>query len=136
MDLSTINWLAVAVCALASFVVGSLWYSPILFGRRWQKELGFTDEYLKEGNMGLIFGSSFVMMFIMIIGLAMLMTKAEDPSLIQGFVHGIIVGAFFIGTSMGVNYLYQRRSIALWFIDAGYQVFYLGISGAILAVWR
>jgi len=31
----SINYLAVAVAAAAAFVEGALWYSPLLFGRRW-----------------------------------------------------------------------------------------------------
>jgi hypothetical protein len=37
---------------------------------------------------------------------------------------------------MGVNYLYQRRSIVLWLIDGIYVVAGLGIAGMILGSWR
>lgn len=50
MDFSNINYLAAGVAALASFALGALWYSPVLFGKTWQKDLGFTGEYLKEGT--------------------------------------------------------------------------------------
>lgn len=30
-----INYLAVSAAAIAWFVVGSLWYSPLLFGKQW-----------------------------------------------------------------------------------------------------
>lgn len=32
-----INWLAVVLAALSTMVVGSLWYSPKVFGNLWQK---------------------------------------------------------------------------------------------------
>jgi hypothetical protein len=31
-----INWLAVLAAAAASFLLGGLWYSPILFAKPWQ----------------------------------------------------------------------------------------------------
>ena len=46
--ISGINFWAVLVAALSSFVIGSLWYGP-LFGKTWMKLNGLTDENLKEG---------------------------------------------------------------------------------------
>ena len=51
-----INYFAVAAGALATFVVGGLWYSPVLFGKAWQRETGLSDEQLARGNMLRIFG--------------------------------------------------------------------------------
>ena len=45
------NIWAVLVAALASFVLGGLWYSPMLFGKAWQRETGLSDEKLAGGNM-------------------------------------------------------------------------------------
>lgn len=56
MDFSNINFLAVLVSALASFAIGSLWYSPLLFGKAWQKAVGLTDEKIKSSNMIKTFG--------------------------------------------------------------------------------
>lgn len=138
MDLSNINYLAVIVAALASFGLGFVWYST-LFGKAWQKELGFTEEYLKEGNMGKIFGSSFILMVIMAFGMAIMVQAHEGDQAInwlQGMYHGLYVGLFFVGTTMGINLLYQRRSLKLWAIDAFYQVLCLSVMGAILGAWH
>ena len=51
-----VNWIAIVVAAVASFLLGGLWYSPVLFGKAWQRETGLTDEQLKKGNMAKIFG--------------------------------------------------------------------------------
>ena len=37
MDLSTLNYVAIVVAALTAFVLGGLWYSPILFARGWMR---------------------------------------------------------------------------------------------------
>jgi hypothetical protein len=50
--------------------------------------------------------------------------------------YGLGFGFFFNAMSIGINMIYQRKSFTLWAIDAGYQVVYLGISGAILGAWR
>ncbi|MDN5214574.1 DUF1761 domain-containing protein [Fulvivirgaceae bacterium BMA12] len=137
MEFASINFLAVLVSAIVSFALGALWYSPALFGKTWQLELGFSDEDLKGANMGKIFGSSFVLMLIMGLGMAMLIQGHFDQEItwLSGLKHGIYIGLVFVGASMGINMLYQRKSLKLWFIDAGYQIVFLGIMGAILGAW-
>ena len=39
-----INFIAVAAATLSSMVLGFLWYTPILFGKQWQKAVGLRDE--------------------------------------------------------------------------------------------
>ncbi len=35
-----INYVAVAAAAVGAFVLGALWYSPLLFGKEWMKLRG------------------------------------------------------------------------------------------------
>jgi hypothetical protein len=42
-----INWLAVLVAAIATFVLGGLWYGP-LFGRIWRAAEGQTEPPAKQ----------------------------------------------------------------------------------------
>lgn len=137
MDFSNINYLAVFVSALASFVIGSLWYSPILFGKGWQKALGNSEEDIKGANMVLIFGASFVLMFIMAFGLALFEQghNNTESTWLSGLSHGLFVAIFFVSTSYGVNMLYQRKPFKLWAIDAGYQIVLLGLMGLIIGAW-
>ena len=57
-----INFLAVLVAALSSFVVGFVWYNPKIFGTIWMNETGMTEEKAKQGNMAKIFGLTFVLL--------------------------------------------------------------------------
>lgn len=137
MSFEHINFLAVGVAAVAAFALGAVWYSPVLFGKLWQKLLGLTDEHIQGANMGLIFGSSFVMMLLMSYGMAHLIgTAAGEVSVMTGVHYGLMIGVLFVGTSMAINMLYQRKPVKLWFIDAGYQIIFLMIMGAIIAAWR
>lgn len=138
MELANINFLALIVAAIASFALGAVWYSPVLFGKAWQKTLGFTEEYLGKSNMALVFGSSFVLIFLMDFGLAIILQghASRDVSAFSGFLYGLLIGIFFVATSYGINMIYQRRSFLLWAIDSGYQALYLAMTGAILGAWR
>jgi uncharacterized membrane protein len=138
MELSNINFLALFVASLVSFAIGAIWYSPVLFSKIWQKSIGLSEEILAKANMALIFGSSFLLMAVMNFGLAIILHghASREVTAFSGALYGLLIGIFFISTSIGINMLYQRKPFVLWAIDAGYQVLYLTVSGAILGAWR
>ena len=138
MEISNINFLALVVAAIASFALGAVWYSPVLFAKSWQNALGFTEENFKRGNMAMIFGSSFLLILLMNFGLAVILQghAGRDVTALSGAIYGFLIGLFFVATSIGINMLYQRKSFTLWAIDAGYQVLFLALGGAILGAWR
>lgn len=56
--------------AVIPMIIGAIWYGP-LFGKAWMSANGFTEDYLqKNGNMGLIFGLSFVLSIVLAFGLS------------------------------------------------------------------
>ena len=138
MEAYAINYLAVAVAAIGSFAFGALWYSPLLFSKRWQNEAGLSDEDVRNSNMAKIFGTTLVLTILMVIGLALLMKSntSTEWNAVTGLRLGLHAGLLFSTTSIGINYLYQRKSPVLWAIDAGYQVLFMAGSGALLGVWH
>jgi len=137
MDLSTafnqINWLSVIASALAAFALGSLWYSPVLFGKTWQKLIKLSDEDMKGANMPLIFGTTFI---LNVIGAFVLdMFIGRESTLMTGLMAGLLVSVAWIATSLGINYLFTRKPFKLFIIDACYYVTFFAIMGAILGAW-
>src|SRR5689334_1078372 len=65
-----LNWFAVIAAAVATFLIGGLWYSPFLFGRVWMSANNFSEADLKKSNMAKIFGLSFVFALVMSANLA------------------------------------------------------------------
>jgi len=57
-----------------------------------------------------------------------------------GWLAGLHTGAFaalfFVATALGVIYLFERRPLGLWFINAAYQVVNFAAMGAIVGAWR
>jgi len=128
-----INWLSVLVAAVVAFGIGGLWYSPILFSKRWQKELKLSDEKINSSNMVLIFGLTFLLNLIAALVLDIFIGK--DSSLLTGLLKGLLVSVAWIGTALGINYLFSRKSFVLFLIDAGYFVVFFTLMGAILGAW-
>ena len=125
-----VNWLAVGVATVASFAVGALWYSPLLFAKIWQREAGLTDEQLKSANMAMTFGGAFVLMFLAALVFAMFL--GPEPGLHFGALAGLAAGLFWVTTSLGVSYLFERRSLKLWLINGGYNTVTFMVIGMIL----
>jgi hypothetical protein len=136
MDFSAVNWLAVIVAAVSSFVLGGIWYGP-LFGKRWQSQLGLSDEKIAGGNVAMIFGISFILTFIVALALGLLINAVlPSPDLASGLRTGFEVSLLFVATTIGINYLFARHSLALYGIDVGYMVLMFAVMGAILGAWR
>jgi len=49
------------VVGLIPLVVGALYYSEALLGKKWMQLNGFTPEFLKEGNPIVLFGSTYLL---------------------------------------------------------------------------
>ncbi|MBU2491820.1 MAG: DUF1761 domain-containing protein [Bacteroidetes bacterium] len=134
MDLSTINIFAVVVSALISFVIGGVWYSPIMFANSWMKENGFKEEDMKNANMGKIFGTSFLLALVISFNLAAFIGPKGDFAF--GLFAGFAAGFGWVAMSIGTVYLFERKSLKLFFINAGYQIVTYTIMGGILGVWK
>lgn len=132
--IASINYWAVLAAAVASFVIGGLWYSPVLFYRRWLYAAARTEEQLSHGNMAVIFGGSLLLQLLAAFVLAMFLGAEVDVAF--GASAGFMVGAAWVATAFGVVYLFERRPLALFLINGGYNVVAYTVMGAILGAWH
>jgi hypothetical protein len=128
------NILAVLAAAVATFILGGLWYSPALFGKAWQRESGVTDEQMRTANKGLIFGLAFLLSLVAALVFALFL--GPRPPVALGLGAGFSAGLCWVAASFGINYLFEHRSFRLWLINAGYHTLQFTIIGLILAFWH
>ncbi len=130
--MGNVNWLAVVLGAVAFFAVGAVWYS-LLFGKIWQREVGLSDAALKSANMPMIFGLCFVLELVIAWMLGHLIARTNpQPYVIMMFAFGF--GAFLMAPAIGINYLYQRKSLTLFAIDAGHFVVGMVAMGGVFVL--
>ncbi|HZX27389.1 MAG TPA: DUF1761 domain-containing protein [Telluria sp.] len=127
-----INYVAVFAAAIASFALGGLWYSPVLFAKAWQREAGVTDEQLQNANMGKIFGLTFLLCLLASFVFALFL--GPHPTLVLGVGAGFAAGLCWVAASFGINYLFERRSLKLFLINGGYHTLQFTLVGLVLAV--
>jgi len=130
----SINYLAVVAAAASTFVIGGLWYSPLLFQQAWMKANRFTEADVRTGNQAVIFGLAFVFAVIMAFNLAMFL-NAPDTTATWGATAGLL-SAVWVVLGMGTVALFERRPFAYTAINGGYWVVAFVVMGAILGAWR
>lgn len=126
--------LPVLAGTLAFFLVGALWYG-LIFAKAWQRAAGLTNSQLQAGNMGLIFGLAFA--FEMLIGLVLwhLIARTDPPPhvvmmMALGFAGGVMIPA------IGINYLFLRKPLTLFLIDAGHFLVGMAAMGGVFVWFR
>jgi hypothetical protein len=135
MDFSTINYFAVLAAALSSFVLGGLWYSPMLFGKIWMRVNNFTDADLQTFSKARMFGWSFVFSLVMALNLAMFLA-APGTNVTWGMAAGALAGFGWVAMSIGIIGVFENRSWAHIAINGGYMTLAFVIMGAIIGAWR
>lgn len=129
-----LNWLAITVAAVSAFILGSLWYSPLMFLNRWMKETGITKDSTKNTNMGKLFGMAFLLSLIASFFLAMFIGANAGAAF--GALAGFMAGLGWVFTFMGIIYLFESRSFAHFLINGMYSIVSLTIMGFIIGVWQ
>lgn len=135
MDISTLNWFAVIVAALSNFLIGGLWYSPLLFGKIWMKENNFSEDDLKKGNMVKIFGFTFLFSILMAFNLGMFLNDANTTTS-WGVIAGFLAGFGWVAMSIFTIGQFERKSTKYMLIHGGYVTISFIVMGLIIGLWR
>ncbi len=122
-----IPYLALIVGAVASFLLGMLWYSPFLFGPTWAQAHGFSEEKMKmmhsETFMAHIIGfiTVFVTGFIIWQLLGMMNIQTIQSALWVGF----LLWLGFPAAQGLMSTQYSGKPFNVFLIDTGYQLAYI-----------
>ena len=130
----SINLWALLGAASFKFFLGGLWYSPLLFAKKWAKLTGVTPQnakYPPAVAMGMEFAVTLVMAFV----LAHMAHYAGAHTWQTGLQTGLWVWLGFVATTTLGPLFFEGTSFSLWLINNGYHALGLMGMGTILAVW-
>lgn len=135
MPAVTLNYLAIIVSMIISLVLGSLWYSPLLFGKAWIKLMGLRKEDVKKEEAT----KGYVLSAIGALVLAYVMSHFIDyvsaTTISAGAATGFWAWLGFVATTSISSAAFEGKPLKLWAINSGYHLGQFLIVGAILAVW-
>jgi|SRR5580704_7452077 hypothetical protein len=141
MELLGIRLLPVFVAALATMVVGFIWYSPMLFAKPWTILMGYDpNDKAKMDEMRKGAGKIYGLAFLASLASAFVLAKIIDVTSVNTALYGMKV-AFavwlgFVTTVQLTGALFGRQPTKLYLINTGYQLVCYLVMGAILAVWQ
>ena len=140
-----INYLTVLVAAIASMVLGFLWYE-LLFGKQWMALMGFTPERIEQAkaNNGKGMGKSYFLAFVGALVMAFVLSHtlvfAQSYMNVEGISSGLSSGfwmwlGFVAPITLG-SVLWDGKPWKLWMLTNSYYLLTLLVMGTILALWK
>ena len=140
MTLMDVNLLSVLVAAIATMILGFLWYSPLLFARPWMVLMGYDpNDKAKLDEMRKSAGKTYAISFLASLASAFVLAKIIDVasvnSVLYGMKYGFAIWLGFVTTVQLTGALFGRQPFKLYLINTGYQLVCYLAMGAILAVW-
>jgi hypothetical protein len=140
-----VNYLAVLVAAIVIFMLGGLWYSPLLFAKRWIALQGRTEEQMRAdaaaANMPVLYISAFICSLIIAYMMAHFFGHMADAgAMAPSAGHGALLGfGAWLGFAAPTSYataIFSGTPRQKWLIDSGYNLVSFVLAGAILGAWR
>ncbi|MCC6921031.1 MAG: DUF1761 domain-containing protein [Alphaproteobacteria bacterium] len=129
--MGSIDWIAVLVATVSAFVLGGLWYSPLLFAKAWMAGAKLTEAEV-SGNMGAVFGQAIVA--ALVTAMAFGWFVGNGMSVRDGVTVGAITGLGLVTASLALNYAFERRPLSLLLINGGYYIVQFVLYGLIFAL--
>ncbi len=129
-----INPIAIALCAVAAFIVGFVWYS-FLFKAQWIAGHAFTQEQLDHmGSTAPIIpmALSFIGYLITATALSLILAYCRVTDLKSALLITAIIWVGFPGMMMLTSMLYAGGSLSVFLVDGGYQLVYSLLMATII----
>ena len=138
--LSSLNYLAVVVAAVAAFLIGFVWYLPPVMGMRWaglvSRYTGITQEELMRGDQERAIVIWAVGMLVNALVLAIIIRTLGLTSLADAVVLGVLVWLGFGASFSSWPVAFARQPWALWAVNNGAFLLMQVVMAVILTLWR
>ena len=144
MDFSSINWLAVLFCVLASMVIGGVWFGPKTFFPAWWKAVGKTGEPTMGGSsdtpgaslgMAVVWGGVIFAALVQAVFMSMMVhamgSMSGGATLVSGALTGFLIWLGFVASSSLTNKLFADR-LKAWVLEQGNHLITFVVMGAII----
>jgi hypothetical protein len=139
MDVS-VNYVALVLAAVASLILGFVWYSKMLFGTPWMKEMGLSSDSMKKAQkeLGKLYGLSFVVSIVTAYVLSHVMTLSMSYFNTSPLTTALNTSFWmWLGFMMPVQLtgeIFGGKNWKLLAINTGYQLVSLVLMGVVIAL--
>jgi hypothetical protein len=136
MSFYHVNMIGVFFSAVAAFVIGMAWYSPLLFAKPWMKFMGFSPESCKEGKAGMFpaMVTAFVLSGLMVFVFGYFIVRTHSHSLPDAARKAVLLWGGFVVPVMAGSVIWEKKPFGLFLINAGHYLAVLLAAGFILVL--
>ncbi len=133
-----VNYLLIIIAAIVSMLIGSFWYSPLMFGNLWMKLSGLSSKDLdkvKKRGMGKIYLTSFISTLVLAYVLNYIISYFGEIEFITLIFNVFLIWLGFIATTMLSSVLWEGKKVSLYLLNITYQLFSIVVMSIIFKVW-
>lgn len=131
-----INFLAIVVASLVSFGIGSLWYSPFLFGKEWMEGRNVSEKNLETTSVLRSYIVQFILTLFTFTFIAFIISVSQARTSTDGAFIGLLGWLGLVVPLSASGLLWKKESFTLFLIDIVNNLVVLTIGGAIIGAWR
>jgi hypothetical protein len=139
--LDDLNLAAVATATVVAFVVGVTWFSPVLLGRFWARQVsrysGIPDtDIIENASRPPVLIKWLVSIAVSAFMLSLAIEGTGTDSAADGAVLGFVLGAGLGAAFFSWPPIFARMPWQWWLLNSGAFVTMLAAMGAVLGSWR
>ena len=137
MSTVNLNWPAIAVAAIASFIFEAIWFSVFMIP--WLEGIGRTQDWFIATaaiNPAFQYITAFLCSIVAAVVLSVLTQITGPQTAGRGVLIAALVWVGFVATSWAKEYIFEARTLQIFFINAGYSLVGLMLMGAITGAWK
>lgn len=128
-----IDYLSIAFVSVIVFLVGWLWYSPLMFGKQWLKLMNIKKPQKAPELKTILIG--FIATFFICFILDYLLTMLGIVTFGLGASIGAVIWFGFVATIMINPVIYEKQHLEMYIINVLHYLVVLSLAGGLLAIW-
>lgn len=133
MTLPAIDWIAVGAGLVAAMIIGSLWYSPILFFKRWL--VGIEKSEAQLGNPVGPMVLMLLMAALKVICVVVLMGWLKIGGIGGGLTAALFIWVAAIFPTQAMEVAFENRPKILYVVNLGHSLLSQAVIGIVVGLF-
>jgi uncharacterized membrane protein len=127
---ASVNLLAVLVAAIVGAALGSIWYSPLMFIKKWMTLTKVKMMDLSPKLVALSFISSLITAYILAVIIGYF-----QASVVSSLYLGFLLWLGFVATTSFSRVLWENSPVELYILNNAYNLLQILVMAIIIALW-
>ncbi|CAF24561.1 DUF1761 domain-containing protein [Candidatus Protochlamydia amoebophila] len=130
----SINYTTIFFAAMAYFILGTIWYSPAMFGQRSKRYEGVINPPIKQTSLALAYIGELLISFFIAYTLAVFIQITQAKDFLEKIVVVIWIWFGFVATTHFSPVLWDRKTLKSFFVHAGFMLFGFLLIGSLISI--